>query len=56
MLVTVMFIALTPLLFTWFTAFKEKAELISNVFGLSQKWQWGSIGRAWLQGASALII
>ena len=43
-------IALTPIFFTWFTAFKSKQELITNTFGLPQKWQWQNIGRAWVQG------
>ena len=49
-LLAVLVIALTPLLFTWFTAFKTKTELISNVFGPPAQWQWKNIQRAWIQG------
>ncbi len=50
LLMSILFIALTPLFFTWFTAFKSKTELISNVFGLPRDWQWNNISRAWIQG------
>lgn len=50
LLALLLLIALTPLFFTWFTAFKTKAELAGNVFGLPRQWQWSNIGRAWTQG------
>lgn len=49
-LILVLVIALTPLFFTWSTAFKSKSELVSNVFGMPEIWQWGNISRAWIQG------
>ncbi len=49
-LVLVLLMAVTPLFFTWFTAFKAKSELITNIFGLPRSWEWGNIGRAWNQG------
>ena len=49
-LILVLLIAVTPLFFTWFTAFKAKSELITNIFGLPQNWEWENIGRAWSQG------
>lgn len=49
-LILVLILALVPLFFTWSTAFKSKSELISNIFGPPQKWQWQNIGRAWEQG------
>ena len=43
-------IAITPLFLVWSTAFKTKAELIGNVFGLPRQPQLENISAAWEQG------
>lgn len=43
-------ISVAPFVLVWSAAFKDKAELISNVFGLPSTWRFSNIQKAWVQG------
>jgi raffinose/stachyose/melibiose transport system permease protein len=43
-------ISVVPFFLVWSAAFKDKAELITNIFGLPSKFHFSNIQRAWIQG------
>ncbi len=43
-------ISVAPFILVWSAAFKDKAELISNVFGLPTTFRFSNIQKAWIQG------
>ncbi len=43
-------ISVAPFFLVWSAAFKDKADLISNVFGLPTIWKFANIQKAWVQG------
>lgn len=49
-LIVFFFISVAPFFLVWSAAFKDKAELITNVFGLPSKFHFSNIQKAWVQG------
>ena len=55
-LLTMMVIALFPLVLMWLTAFKSTGELATNPFGLPAQWRFGNFAQAWDQGSFGVYI